>query len=208
MPGTHELLSEFVRNGSERAFRELVHAYIDFVYSTALRIVKGNRLLAEDIAQNVFIDLSRKASALPPDVKLGGWLHRHTVFLAYKLLRHEGRRKVREQLALELHAASSVDDENLAQVTAVLDEVIQALGEEDRAAIILRFFEQLDFRSVGKALGRSEDAARMRVSRALEKLGLLLKGRGFILSVAGLGVLLGTKGVLAAPANLASSCNR
>ncbi len=50
---------------------------------------------------------------------------------------------------------------------AILDEAIDQLGSEDRTAILLRFYEQRDFRSVGAALGGSEDAARMRVSRAL-----------------------------------------
>jgi RNA polymerase sigma factor (sigma-70 family) len=157
MQGTHELLSDFVLNGSEGAFRELVAAYIDFVYSTALRIVGGDRHLAQDIAQNVFIDLARKAAALPADVKLGGWLHRHTCFLSRKALRHEGRRKAREQRAVELQAISDFTDENLSYLTSVLDEVINDLGNEDRKAIILRFFEQLDFRSLGKVLGSSED---------------------------------------------------
>jgi DNA-directed RNA polymerase specialized sigma24 family protein len=78
MAGTQSLLLEYVQKGSERAFRELVTAYIDFVFSTALRIVGGDRHLAEDITQTVFADLARKAATLPADLRLGGWLHRHT----------------------------------------------------------------------------------------------------------------------------------
>src|SRR2546430_13430286 len=52
---------------------------------------------------------------------------------------------------------------------SLLDEAIGQLGKDDRHAILLRFFEQRDFRSVGDAMGTKEDAARMRVSRALEK---------------------------------------
>jgi RNA polymerase sigma factor (sigma-70 family) len=204
MPGAHQLLSDFVRNGSEGAFRELVAGYLDFVYSTALRSLGGDRHLAEDVSQTVFIDLARKAPTLPADLKLGGWLHRHTCFLARKALRREGRRKIRERHAVELQAVADCSDENVAQLTAVLDEVINDLGKEDRTAILLRFFEELDFRSVGKALGSSEDAARMRVTRALEKLGLLLKGRGFVLSTTVLGFVLSAKTASAAPANLAS----
>ena len=51
-----------------------------------------------------------------------------------------------------------------------MDEAINALGNDDREAIMLRFFEQQSFRALGEIVGSSEDAARMRVNRALEKL--------------------------------------
>ncbi|MGO9204452.1 MAG: sigma factor-like helix-turn-helix DNA-binding protein [Limisphaerales bacterium] len=76
---------------------------------------------------------------------------------------------------------------------------------EDRAAIVLRFFEQRDFRSVGEELGSSEDAARMRVNRARQKLRLLLKRRGLALSTATLGTALASEAIRAAPAALAAS---
>jgi len=66
----------------------------------------------------------------------------------------------------------------ITRVAPILDEAIDELGEKDRTAILLRFFEQHDFRSVGQALGVNEDAARMRVNRALEKLQDLIKPRG------------------------------
>ena len=89
------------------------------------------------------------------------------------------------------------------QVAPILDEAINVLGAEDRKAILLRFFEQRDFRSVGEALGSNEDAARMRVNRALEKLHTLLKHRGVTLSAAALGTVLAAGAVTAAPAGLA-----
>ena len=92
---------------------------------------------------------------------------------------------------------------NLRQVAPILDEAITQLGSEDRTAILLRFFEQRDFRSVGEALGSNEDAARMRVNRALGKLHGLLKHRGVTLSVTALGTVLTTEAVTAAPAGLA-----
>src|SRR5207244_3363813 len=84
-----------------------------------------------------------------------------------------------------------------------LDEAILQLNTDDRKAILLRFFEQQDFRSVGEALGSNEDAARMRVTRALEKLHSLLKHRGVTLSATALGATLAAEAVTAAPAGLA-----
>jgi RNA polymerase sigma factor (sigma-70 family) len=200
MPATETLLTEYARNGSERAFRELVSAYLSFVYSTALRLVAGDSHLAEDVAQTVFIDLARKAPLLPASVRLGGWLHRHTCFVARKALRKERRRRARERQAMQLQTIADYTQENISQLAAILDEAINKLGKADREAIILRFFEQHDFRRLGETLGSSEDAARMRVTRALEKLRELLLRRGVAMSVAGLAYVLGTKSAEAVPA--------
>jgi RNA polymerase sigma factor (sigma-70 family) len=204
MSGTQALLTEYAKAGSERAFRELVSSYVNFVFSTALRIVGGDRPLAEDVAQAVFTDLAQKARSLPKDVRLGGWLHRHTCFLARKSLRRERRRIAREKRAIELHSIEDYSEANLAQMALVLDEVIDDLGEEDRNAIVLRFFEELDYRSIGEALGSSEDAARMRVSRAIDKMGALLKRRGIVLTAAGISFVLSGKLATAAPSGLAT----
>jgi len=208
MSGVNPLLSEFVRTGSEGAFQDLVSAYVNLVYSAAIRSVKGDTQLAQDIVQHVFIDLARVAVTLSPNIQLGGWLYRHTCFLARNAMRGERRRKARERKAIELQRLEDYTEENLQQLTAILDEVINELGAEDRTAILMRFFEQLEFRSIGIATGRSEDAARMRVTRALEKLGALLRRRGFILSTTGLAYVMGAKVLRAAPVALADTATR
>jgi RNA polymerase sigma factor (sigma-70 family) len=205
MTDSHTLLSQYARTGSESAFRELVSRYIDLVYSTAFRLVDGNVESAQDVAQTVFVALADQARTLPKDVMLGGWLHLRTRFAAGKLMRSERRRQLRERQAAEMNAIEDHSESNLAQVAPVLDEAIGQLDAEDRTAILLRFFERNDFRSVGEALGTSEDAARKRVDRALDKLHVLLKHRGATLSVAGLGTALATEAVTAAPAGLAAS---
>jgi hypothetical protein len=78
MTDDEQLLHAYARERSESAFGELVARHIDFVYSTALRVLNGDSHLAQDVAQTVFIDLARKAGSLPDDVALPGWLHRHT----------------------------------------------------------------------------------------------------------------------------------
>ena len=120
-------------------------------------------------------------------------------------MRTERRRQMREREAAEMNAIEDHSESNLAQVAPVLDEAIGQLDAEDRTAILLRFFERKDFRSVGEAIGSSEDAARKRVDRALEKLHVHLKHRGATLSAAALGTLLATEAVTAAPAGLAGS---
>jgi hypothetical protein len=140
---------------------------------------------------------------LPKDVKLGGWLHRDTCFTASTLMRGERRRHSRERQAAEMNAMQNDSTAGYSRVAPVLDEAINELGEADRNAILLRFFEQQDFRSVGQALSSNEDAARMRVTRALEKLEDFLKRRGITTTATSLGVVLSANAVQAAPVGLA-----
>jgi RNA polymerase sigma factor (sigma-70 family) len=203
MTDSYSLLAEYARNGSDTAFRELVTRYVDLVYSTALRLVEGDTHRAEDVSQTVFLDLARKARTLPDDFKLGGWLHRATCLVAGHTMRGERRRQSRERQAVEMNALQNHSEADFSRVAPILDEAINELGEADRTAILLRFFEQHDFRSVGQALGSNEDAARMRVTRALEKLEVLLKRRGITTSAAALSVVLTANAVQAAPVGLA-----
>src|SRR2546428_11175757 len=94
-----QLLQQYARERSESAFGELVTRHIDLVYPAALRVAGGDRPLAQDVTQMVFIDLARKAPSLPSNVMLAGWLHRHTCYPAAKAVRTERRRKTREQTA-------------------------------------------------------------------------------------------------------------
>jgi len=205
MTEIQNLWAEYVESGSEEAFRELVRRYINLVHSTALRLVEGDADLAKDVTQTVFIHLCRNAHKLPAEVMLGGWLHRDTCFVASKLLRQERRRQAREYQAALMNSPVDHSKANLEQVSSILDEAINSLGDDDRTAIVLRFFEQRDFKSLGLALNSNEDAARMRVSRALDKLHGLLKRRGVALSVSALAAGMTGEAVSAAPAGLAAS---
>ena len=94
-----QLLQEYGR-GSEAAFCDLVQRYINLVFSAALRRLNDVHL-AEDVAQTVFTALACKAKTLPKDVVLGGWLYRHTCFVAAQALRTERRRRTRETRSAE-----------------------------------------------------------------------------------------------------------
>jgi RNA polymerase sigma factor (sigma-70 family) len=208
MTENQQLLAEYAANGSETAFRELVARYINFVYSTARRLVGEHPHLAEDVTQVVFINLAKKGPTLSSGVLLGGWLHQHTFHVATKAVRSERRRQSREREAVEMNTLQDDSEANLRKLEPMLDEAITRLGNEDRSAILLRFFEHRDFHAVGEALGSNEDAARMRVKRALEKLHVLLKHRDATLSVGALGALLTTGAVTAAPTGLALTTAR
>jgi RNA polymerase sigma factor (sigma-70 family) len=205
MSESRKLLKEYVSSRSEPAFHELVERYVNLVHSVALRLAGGDTHLAEDVTQIVFADLAVVAPKLPERVLLGGWLHQHTCFVTNRTLRTERRRRIRERQAAEMNSQQDHTEANLARIAPILDEAIGRLTKSDRTAIILRYFEQYDLRSVGEALGTTEDAAQKRLTRALEKLHVLLKHRGATLSAVALGTALATEAVTAAPAGLAGS---
>jgi RNA polymerase sigma factor (sigma-70 family) len=200
-----QLLRRYAEDGSEPAFGELVARYLDLVYSVAIRQVEGDAQLAQDVAQTVFVALARKARVLPKDVVLGGWLYRHTCFVARQSVRTERRRRVREQEAATMNALTADTEPAWEHLAPFLDEAMQRLGARDRDAIVLRYFERRDLRAVGTALGSSDEAARKRLSRALEKLGRFFKRRGLNLSATGLAALLTGHAVTAAPIGLAAT---
>ena len=200
-----ELLRQYVQTGSEDAFAELVHRHLPVVYSSALRQADGDAELAKDICQTVFIDLGRKARSLLGHELVIGWLFAATRFTAADMLRGNRRRQNRESIAASMHenaAEHAVEDPRLA---SALDAAMAELPSEDRNAVLLRFFQGKPLKDVGAALGINEDAARMRVSRALDRLHGLLKQRGVTLSVAALGTALAAQAVTAVPAGLAAS---
>jgi RNA polymerase sigma factor (sigma-70 family) len=205
MTDSQQLLSEYVRSGSDAAFRELVTRYIDLVYSAALRLVGNDAHRAKDVSQTVFADLARTARTLSPEIMLGGWLHRHACFVASNVMRGERRRQSRERQAVEMSALDNNPEVGFSRIAPMLDQAINELGEADRTAIVLRFFEHRDFRSVGAAIGSNEDAARMRVNRAVEKLQSLLERRGVKTAAGALAVALSTHVVQAAPVGLAAA---
>ena len=200
-----QLLQQYTRERSESAFGELVTRHIDLVYSVALRVAGGDSHLAQDVTQTVFLDLARKATSLPQDAVLAGWLYRHAWFTAAKMVRTERRRQTREQTAMEMRALDDNTGSPWELIAPHLDEGLNQLSASDRDAIVLRFFKQQDFRVIGAALGVSEDTAQKRVSRALEKLRGVLSKRGATLTATALASALAAEAVVAAPAGLAIS---
>jgi RNA polymerase sigma factor (sigma-70 family) len=205
MNADSELLRRFVDEKSESAFTELVQRHVGLVYSVALRRVGGDAHLAEDVAQKVFADLARKAIGLRDRPTLGGWLYASSHLASAAVVRSERRRKERESAAhfMQETLSSSDHDPDWARLRPVIDDVVVALKDDDREAIALRFFEKRSFAEIGLALRVTEEAARKRVDRALEKLRALLARRGITSTDVALGFALGAIGAATAPTALA-----
>ena len=200
-----QLLREYAERGCEPAFREIVTRHADLVYSAALRCVNSSDL-ACDVAQSVFTDLSRKARPLADKLaekaSLVGWLYRSTRFAALNQLRDDRRRLAHERQAMEQLLSNSETAPDWDRIRPVLDEAMDNLKDEDRDALLLRYFKNHDFRDVGRALGVSDDAAQKRVSRAVERLREFLSNRGVTVGASGLVVIISANAIQAAPVGL------
>src|SRR5688500_7792893 len=146
-----QLISEYAKNGSERAFRELVERHLGLVHSVAMRQVR-NPESAREVSQAVFILLARKASTFRPTVVLSAWLFRTTRFVAARAVRSEVRRQRREQLALRIPEPPTAPEAS-PRHAPLLDETLGELSERDRRTLLLRFYDDRSLQQVATSRG-------------------------------------------------------
>jgi RNA polymerase sigma factor (sigma-70 family) len=196
------LVREYAASQSERAFETLVSRHINLVYSAALRQVRDAHL-AEEISQAVFVILARKAGSLGSKTILSGWLYRTARFAAADALKTQRRRQRREQ---EACMQSTLDDHPMdaawQELSPLLDEAMAQLRDQDRDALVLRYFENKSLREVGDALGLQERAAQKRVVRGLEKLHAFFARRGIASTTAIIAGAVSANSIQAAPVAL------
>lgn len=197
-PDDTSLLRQYVEQHSETAFAALVNRHLNTVYSTALRHTR-NPHQAEEISHAVFVILARKAASLRPGVILAGWLHETARLTAMTLLRSERRRIQREQEALMQSETPQNESQLWPQIEPELDTAISSLRESDRNAVLLRFFAGKSLREIAAELQISEDAAKMRIHRALDQLRRFFARRGILATAALFGSAMTSRAAQTAP---------
>jgi RNA polymerase sigma factor (sigma-70 family) len=202
-----ELLGRYATDQSEDAFAELTRRHVDLVYSAALRLVSGDVHSAQDVTQQVFTEVARQAKRLARHPALVGWLYTTTRQMALRVNRTEQRRQAREQEANMmnqlLHDDTPPTDWN--RLRPVIEDAMHELDDKDRHAVLLRYFQNKTLNEVGAALNLTENAARMRVDRALDKLREKLARHGITTTTAALAAVVTANAVQAAPAGFAAT---
>ncbi|MEM7384524.1 MAG: sigma-70 family RNA polymerase sigma factor [Verrucomicrobiota bacterium] len=186
--GDTALLQRYTEAGDEDAFAELVSRYLDLVYGVAFRAM-GEKMAAEEVCQNTFAILSRKAIRVAKSQSLGGWLMKTARLEAMKAHRTAYRRRRKHEALARNQDRQTMNDE--ADHQAVwkealphLDEALAQLPPGDREVIAQRFYRNLRFAEMGELTGRTEDGARKHLSRALDRLSSLLRFRKAVVPAA------------------------
>ena len=199
------LLADYLDEGrSEAAFAQIVERAGGMVYGSALRRT-GDAHLAEEVTQNVFTVLARKASSLRRHPSLAAWIFQTTRYEASKAMRAENRRRKKiEALAAEMARAPQQQPEPGEEVVwqaalPALYESLDYLSERERALVLERFFEGRKFSEIAVKTGRSEAACKMGIKRTLEKLSRFLTSRGVTLSATAVASVLTTEFARSAP---------
>ncbi len=181
-----ELLCSYVRSSDQDAFSELVRRYIGFVHSASLRQTR-DAALADDVTQAVMIVLARRAGSIASDAVLASWLFTVTRHAAQNAMKIQTRRRYHERIAAEAKREPTESPlEPGSDLHDVLDEAIARLPQLERSGVLLHYFHHRSHEEIGQALGLSADAARKRVSRALERMRTFLAGRGVVVTSAAL----------------------
>jgi RNA polymerase sigma factor (sigma-70 family) len=203
-----ELLREYAERRSEEAFASLVSRYSGLVFSVAARRVQ-NTQIAEEVTQGVFLLLARKARKISRQAVVSGWLFQAARFVSADITKAEARRKIREhevaQMDLNQDLGEGVDWEAL---TPLVDDSIGKLKPTERNAILLRFFERKNYPEMGQILGISEEAARKRVDRAVEKMRGFFAARDVAISGVALASALEIHLAQSAPQALAATVTK
>lgn len=182
-----QLLQRYARAGDDAAFAEVVRRRLGLVYAVALRRT-GDADRAKDAAQAVFIRLARDAAKMAQHPAFVGGLYRSAYNAAMDIVRAEAARAAREREAHAMHEPNSEGSADTEQLRPLLDNAMLELDDADRDALLLRYYDQQAFAEIGRRLKLSENTARMRVQRALDKLRAVLERRGIVTTAGALAV--------------------
>lgn len=166
-----QLAAEAAREGSDGpAFVALVDRFKDRVWRICFRLM-GNEQDAHDAAQEVLVKLFLHRAKFEGRSKYATWLHALAVRTCLTLRRGRGRRQRHEEpTAPEVLTDRAVTRPATTDAQLDLMQMLDVLGEEDRALVLLKYTEDYSHEELAEMFGISESACKMRISRAREKI--------------------------------------
>ena len=173
------------QGGDLAGLEVLVRLHQPVVLRTAYGVV-GNSHLAEDIAQQVFVELFTALRRFDLDRPFAPWLYRIVVNISLKELRRRDHRN----LALDEAAAARPSRDSLPDLVAEESEVrralwaaVRSLSPKQRAAVVLRYYHGFSEAEMAVALGCRRGTVKSRLHSALRRLESLLRDGGSLESV-------------------------
>ena len=197
------LLKQYARGRDADAFAEIVSRHAGMVYGACLRVT-GKPQDAEDVAQECFMELARNAGSAIRSVP--GWLHTVATRRSVNVIRDSARRRRHEEQAMDQKQDQT--GSTWAEVAPRVDEALEELPQELKAALVLRYLEGLSQIEIATQLGVNQSTVSRRIDKGLERLRRTLKRAGVTVSGAILGTLLAENAAQAAPATLAAALGK
>ena len=203
MGTSEELLARYAAQGDAEAFAVLARTHADMVYATSLRIL-GHAKDAEDVAQESFLELARKANEI--SVSVGAWLHGVATRKALHAMRSRQRRMYHETQAQSIRPVN--EHSTWQDIAPVIDEAIESLPGELHAPLVLHFLEGKAQTEVAQELGISQPTVSRRLQTGIETIRRRLRKAGFLVTATALLGMLGTQTVHAAPPAVAAALGK
>ncbi|GAA0545483.1 RNA polymerase sigma factor [Chitinophaga japonensis] len=182
---TDQHLTEALKQGDATAFKELVETFRDMVYNTALGIIQ-HEADAEDVAQEVFVQVYQSIGTFRGEAKLSTWLYRIAVTKALDHVKKQHRKKrwavvyslfgeQQETVAAAAdfhHPGVLLDNKERA---AVLFKALEQLPDRQKAVFVLHKLEGLPAKEIGEVMQMSQATIEGLLHRARNNLRKLLE---------------------------------
>ena len=181
---------ERLRSRDERAFNELVRLYERRVYALVFRML-GRRDEAEDVAQDVFVQVFKAIEQFRGESKLSTWVYRIAVNQCKNRSKYNSRRHANEQDDVEavaervpLNEAKGVTTSDVSrpddlyaghEVERVVQQCIARLEPEFREVLVLRDVEDLSYEEIAQITGLADGTVKSRIHRARGQLKLMVE---------------------------------
>jgi RNA polymerase sigma factor (sigma-70 family) len=173
MPSDLQHLQRYATTGDAHAFRELVQAHGAMVHATALRVTR-DAAAAQDVAQETFLELARKAGGITQSV--AAWLHRVSWNRACDVVRREtARKRVEEAMAETWHTDREA---TWPDIEPHVDASLNELPNELREVLVLYFLEGQTQAEVAQHLGRNQATVSRAIERGISAMREALRSRG------------------------------